>query len=100
MAEGKPLEFPDWLFTKRETPEISVGHAVDGKPAPVTESEALMLMEAIISVCRDHGLWLSHEDGHGGFLVQRGTTENWLRSARPSRFETPDALLLDENDDE
>lgn len=51
-------------------------------------------LEAIIQVCRNHGMILSHEDGHGGFLLKDRSKmedkhiniyENWLREADESR---------------
>lgn len=40
-------------------------------------------LQAIIEVCRKYGLSLSHEDAHGGFIVENYRKENieWLLAA-------------------
>lgn len=40
-------------------------------------------LDAYEKICRDHGLCLSHEDGHGGFLVHRFNDDDvsWVRYA-------------------
>jgi hypothetical protein len=35
----------------------------------------------IVAVCTKHGLWLSHEDAHGGFIVTDENTKDWLEAA-------------------
>ncbi len=42
-------------------------------------------LEEIVSVCKKHGLWISHEDGHGAFEVVRETTEDWIMGANDAR---------------
>lgn len=41
----------------------------------------------IEAVCRKHGMTISHEDGHGAFLVEPMSERNleWLREARDER---------------
>jgi len=40
-------------------------------------------LDAYAHLCRQHGLCLSHEDGHGAFIVERYSKHcvNWVRSA-------------------
>ena len=42
-----------------------------------------LFKEAIIEVCRQHQMWISHEDTHGAFVIvgPEEETENWLRAA-------------------
>lgn len=35
----------------------------------------------IIAVCHKHQLWISHEDGHGAFIITDHSTEEWLQDA-------------------
>ena len=51
------------------------------KHEPVSDEVAKALMADIVKVCRTHGVWLAHEDDHGGFMVQRDSTEEWLMRA-------------------
>lgn len=48
-----------------------------------------VFLEEVIAVCRKHGFSLSHEDGHGGFKVERPSDRNfdWLREAADSTGE-------------
>ncbi len=41
------------------------------------------LMEAIIRLCKQNGVSLSHEDSHGGFIFEEYKERNadWLRDA-------------------
>jgi len=47
----------------------------------ISEADALALTDEIVAVCKRHGLWIAHEDDHGGFIFQRASTEEWLREA-------------------
>lgn len=47
----------------------------------IARMDVAALIEDIIAVCKRHNLWLSHEDFYGAFLVEKETTEEWLRSA-------------------
>lgn len=40
-------------------------------------------IEEIISVCKKHGMSISHEDGHGGFEIEEYDDDlsDWLRNA-------------------
>jgi hypothetical protein len=40
-------------------------------------------LEDIEAACRKHGLSLSHEDGHGGFMIEQFDEKllNWLNQA-------------------
>lgn len=40
-------------------------------------------LEEIIAVCERHGFSISHEDGHGGFIIEERDEGNfdWLRGA-------------------
>lgn len=48
-----------------------------------TPKEMLEFFKDIEEVCKKHGLSISHEDGHGGFLIEKYDEHNikWLRSA-------------------
>jgi hypothetical protein len=38
----------------------------------------------ILSVCKKHNLAISHEDGHGAFIIERGYSDvnaEWLQQA-------------------
>lgn len=47
----------------------------------ITQDKIDALMNDIIEICKSHGLWLAHEDWHGGFLVTVDDTMNWLKAA-------------------
>ncbi len=51
------------------------------KPTP---EEVKLFLEEVIEVCRKHELSISHEDGHGSFLVEKDYSSNyeWLLDAR------------------
>lgn len=64
-------------------------HLDDGVPAAgakkhrwdLSEREEAFI-EEIVELCKRYGLWLSHEDGHGAFMVTGAyDTEGWLRAA-------------------
>jgi hypothetical protein len=49
-------------------------------------------IEEVIAVCQKHGLYISHEDGHGGFVIVNEKADlyfDWLRDA--SDDTNPDA---------
>lgn len=61
---------------------------------PCPEADAFL--EEIIRVCKLHGLWLGHEDYHGGFIVQSVSTEDWLRAAATEiRSPKPSSSVID-----
>jgi len=43
--------------------------------------------DAIEAVCRRHNVSISHEDGHGGFIIEAFDSDNmdWLRAATDDR---------------
>jgi hypothetical protein len=54
------------------------------------DARAKEFIERIVSLCREYGLSIGHEDEHGAFLIEIGYDENymnWLRDAcyEPSR---------------
>ena len=40
-------------------------------------------IEEVLAVCKKHGMSIGHEDGHGGFAIERYMDGNveWLRGA-------------------
>lgn len=46
-------------------------------------------LEEVIEVCLKHGMSISHEDGHGAFIVENAKETNfaWLRAAAVDRSE-------------
>lgn len=40
-------------------------------------------LEEIVAVCQKHGMSISHEDGHGSFLIEKYSemTRDWLLDA-------------------
>ena len=48
----------------------------------VTNDEARSLMADVVELCRKRGLWVAHEDDHGGFIVRRRPSDQWLMNAR------------------
>lgn len=42
--------------------------------------EALDFIEAVTTLCREHGFSIGHEDSHGGFEVYRYTEPNKLEA--------------------
>ena len=48
------------------------------------ESQASGFLKAVVELSREWGLSLSHEDGHGAFLVEPANEDNyaWLLEAR------------------
>lgn len=43
-----------------------------------------LFIEEIIAVCKKHGMSISHEDGHGAFVIENEDNErnfDWLRDA-------------------
>ena len=48
-------------------------------------------IEDVIEVCRAHGFSISHEDGHGAFLIEPFNADlaEWLRCAYDDTDETP-----------
>lgn len=55
----------------------------DAKEFVPMPEEMKAFLEEIRDVCVRHGLSISHEDGHGAFIVQQYSEENieWLFSA-------------------
>jgi hypothetical protein len=49
----------------------------------LTEEQRKELLERLIATCREYGVSLSHEDGHGSFLLEErnDVLEAWLREA-------------------
>ena len=49
----------------------------------VEDAKVDAFIEDVIAVCRQHGMSLGHEDGHGAFIVEAPDETNftWLRSA-------------------
>lgn len=47
--------------------------------------EEKTFLEAIVAVCKQHNLWLAHEDQHGAFEIwpaeKAETCESWLLAA-------------------
>ena len=45
--------------------------------------KVVKFLDAVVELSKQHGLSLSHEDGHGGFLVQPADQSNyrWLLAA-------------------
>ncbi|MEY2687977.1 MAG: hypothetical protein RL375_2175 [Pseudomonadota bacterium] len=39
----------------------------------------------ISALCAKHGMWLSHEDGHGQFQIVSESTQDWLEGAADAR---------------
>lgn len=70
-AEGR------WLRTNREKDLQEVMPDVDA------------FLEDVIEVCLKHGMSISHEDGHGAFIVENAKETNfaWLRAASVDRSE-------------
>ena len=62
--------------------ESKVWNQVKGKLTEVPE-DVSKFYEDIEKVCREHGMSISHEDGHGAFIVESFSEENlwWLKSA-------------------
>lgn len=60
-----------WDKTKGERGDFTENVAVD------------RFIEEIIEVCKRHNLSISHEDGHGAFLIEEQDEHNfgWLRNA-------------------
>jgi hypothetical protein len=56
---------------------------MDGR---ITRDQARALTDELVEACKRHGLWIAHEDNHGGFIFQRTSTEQWLRDATDNRF--------------
>jgi hypothetical protein len=50
----------------------------------MTSPEVQAFLDELITVCRKHGLSISHEDGHCNFIVERHSQwlEQWLRAAK------------------
>ena len=51
-------------------------------PKP-TEEQITNFMADIVEVCRKHNLLLTHEDGHGNFMIEPfdEQTLDWLKAA-------------------
>ena len=52
------------------------------------EEKRKAFLEDLVAVCRKHNMSLSHEDGHGNFLVVDGVQPflvKWLLGAQPDR---------------
>jgi hypothetical protein len=58
-----------------------LGKFVESPP----EIEAFL--HAIVKVCEQHDMTVSHEDGHGAFLIESFNPQNleWLRNANDAR---------------
>ena len=57
-----------------------------GKMKNVERPDVDKFIEAVILVCREHGLSLGHEDDHGSFEIGKFDEEKvkWLREANVS----------------
>lgn len=72
---------PRWLTHPEPMPPVS------DDPAPetfshVTGEKVAAFLHDIVATCRRHGLWISHEDEHGAFIITEQSTETWIREAR------------------
>ncbi len=49
----------------------------------LTEAQKIAYLEELLQVGRKHGLSLSHEDGHGAFIIEKWDELNvaWLKAA-------------------
>jgi len=56
-------------------------HSIKG--CSVTNSDVDEFLEEIKTVCIKHGYSIGHEDGHGSFLIEKYTEEDfkWLNDA-------------------
>ena len=50
-----------------------------------TPEHALAFVIDIIAVCKKHGIWITHEDEYGAFLMRRESSEEWLMEMVSSR---------------
>jgi hypothetical protein len=48
-------------------------------------------LEDLFDLCEKHGLWLSHEDTHGAFVVTDEDTSEWIADAAYALKEDSDA---------
>lgn len=57
----------------------------------ITEADKIDFIDDVVELCERHGVWLSHEDPHGGFQLTRERTHDWLTAAMivPYEAETP-----------
>lgn len=60
-------------------------HTLESREIDAPEIDAFLA--DIEAVCRKHGLSISHEDGHGGFLIEKFNEETmqWLHAASDGR---------------
>lgn len=52
--------------------------------AKITDAQIKTFLDEIESVSKKHGLSISHEDGHGAFMIEPFSQDNidWLKEAR------------------
>ena len=84
MDDKMKTPTPQWLLDALHIkPVRPIERGPYPQPMPPISADAIRaMMEDIVSVCATHGLWLSHEDDFGAFLVQRKSTREWLLEAR------------------
>jgi len=58
------------------------------------EEKAQLFLGELFDLCRKHCIWLSHEDGHGGFELVDESTEDWLSGANDRRQKINGLILL------
>ena len=58
-------------------------YSTDTKVKEIESSADDLFIEDVIEVYKKHGLSISHEDGHGAFLIEPISVHNieWLRDA-------------------
>lgn len=84
MADERVI-LPEWIKEgggAAPVPETDRQYKASMNVAFVSQNEVDALMESIVAVCRAHNLWIGHEDQFGAFVVQKESTEEWLREAR------------------
>jgi hypothetical protein len=69
-----------------DPPEGDLVYPVTIPEEPDTKIAAFI--EDVVAVEKKHGLSLSHEDGHGAFMVEEHSegNEEWLKAARDNRI--------------
>lgn len=63
--------------------------------ARITDEQCKTFLAEVVEVERRHGLAISHEDGHGAFLVERFSDDlaEWLTEAQAYEPIPPSRLL-------
>jgi hypothetical protein len=49
-----------------------------------SQKQAEAFKAELIALCEKHGVWIAHEDARGSFLIEYGSTRDWLTDARPA----------------